>query len=120
MDEFKENIQKWCNALRSGEYEQAAGLLQNSKGFCCLGVACMEFIPKDKRLLRKGTGHLEGSTPDYFQLHSPRWLRGINRDFERKTYPANLSLVDLNDSGKYSFDEIADCLEAVYIHEVLK
>lgn len=29
---------KWDAALRSGEYEQAAGCLATPSGFCCLGV----------------------------------------------------------------------------------
>lgn len=32
--------QKWVRALRSGEYNQTQGALQDRKGFCCLGVLC--------------------------------------------------------------------------------
>jgi hypothetical protein len=31
---------RWVAALRSGEYQQTQGVLQNSEGFCCLGVLC--------------------------------------------------------------------------------
>ena len=30
--------EKWLNALRSGEYNQATGKLKTPQGFCCLGV----------------------------------------------------------------------------------
>ena len=37
---MNENAKKWVAALRSGEYRQTQGILQDSNGFCCLGVAC--------------------------------------------------------------------------------
>jgi hypothetical protein len=37
----QENIRKWVEALRSGEYEQGTGRLKTRDGsYCCLGVAC--------------------------------------------------------------------------------
>jgi hypothetical protein len=36
----KDLFTKWLAALRSGEYKQAAGVLKNSEGYCCLGVLC--------------------------------------------------------------------------------
>ena len=30
----------WVAALRSGDYEQAQGVLKRDGGFCCLGVLC--------------------------------------------------------------------------------
>lgn len=30
----------WLAALRSGEYQQAEGMLRSDVGFCCLGVLC--------------------------------------------------------------------------------
>src|SRR5947199_768483 len=36
----RENIQKWVDALRSGDYKQTIGALENEYGNCCLGVAC--------------------------------------------------------------------------------
>lgn len=37
---MNENAKKWVAALRSGEYRQTQGVLKDSNGFCCLGVAC--------------------------------------------------------------------------------
>lgn len=49
MSVNKENMKKWVDALRSGDYKQASGTLRRIgydgdnvvvKGMCCLGVAC--------------------------------------------------------------------------------
>lgn len=114
MQVQKRTIQKWCTALRSGEYKQGIETLQSTKGFCCLGVACSVVI-LPKNTTRKHSGYLHGAFPDD-QLYAPKWLQNINYDFGDLT---GKSLSDLNDSGKYNFNEIADLLEAVYIHKVL-
>ena len=36
----RENIRKWVDALRSGEFKQAEGALRRADSHCCLGVAC--------------------------------------------------------------------------------
>ena len=55
MKPTKDDIQKWCEALRSGKYNQGHQTLQSTTGFCCLGVACIEFIPKSELLIREET-----------------------------------------------------------------
>ena len=115
----KRTILKWTKALRSGKYKQTTGALQDGNGFCCLGVACDVFIPKmhqEKTTLN----YLAGELPED-QFTSPQWLKKINRDLENKTRGTNetLGLVGLNDSGNYNFNEIADTIEAVYIHGAL-
>lgn len=121
----KREIAKWCKALRSGKYSQTKFSLQNDKGFCCLGVACDVFI-SDKYKLKTGGGYLSGCLPTKSeQPHAPEWLRYVNGSFGDKT---GLKLYHLNDTGvrfdnaleRLTFDEIADCLEAVYIRGVLK
>lgn len=115
----KRTIQKWCDELRSGKYSQTKNALNNSAGFCCLGVACKVFIPKNKQ--RISFGHIDGFLPDD-QKNSPKWLKNISNDFQQLT---GKDLYRLNDGDtainlqNYSFNEIADLLEAVYIHEVL-
>jgi hypothetical protein len=38
---MKKDIKElWVNALESGEYAQAQGVLKNENGYCCLGVLC--------------------------------------------------------------------------------
>lgn len=121
------DIEKWCKALRSGKYKQGKGMLQRGDEFCCMGVACKIFIPKHKLLIEHGD--ITGDFPSR-QTHSPGWLAMINNDFTLKTGD---SLSTINDSGAIigldslglnyrqpvSFDEIADLLEAVYVHKVL-
>jgi hypothetical protein len=36
---IRENVEAWCDALESGEYEQTKGALYKDGGYCCLGVA---------------------------------------------------------------------------------
>jgi hypothetical protein len=118
----KKTIQKWCDALRSGEYEQGRGKLQSGDNeFCCLGVACKTFIPNsalitlpDCALIHK-TPYLSGALPSS-QTSSPLWLLEVNDDL---SYLTGKTLSSLNDIYEYNFNEIADTLEAVYIHKVL-
>ncbi len=112
----KQSIQKWCKALRSGKYKQTTRKLQSANGFCCLGVCVKEFVPK-KNIRLDIFGHLCGFLPTYeAQPGVPEWIADINSDFRQKT---ETNIHQLNDNEKLTFDEIADCLEAVYIHEVL-
>lgn len=104
-----EDIKKWVAALRSGEYKQGKGALQSKDGYCCLGVGCDIFIPKDKQVLDP-MGLLMGSYPNS-QLLAPSWLPAINLDYSNKN---KTMLSTLNDNGK-SFDEIADLIEKEYL-----
>ena len=45
------DLKKWIAALRSGKYSQTKEYLQDSRGYCCLGVACEILIPKKKIIL---------------------------------------------------------------------
>jgi len=127
MRPTKNQIQKWVIALRSGEYSQTTGTLEDDSGHCCLGVACEVFIPK-KLQIRDNDGYLIGGMPSGLpasQAASPEWLSQIERILE--TY-----IPGLNDDGvviidtehreqhePFTFDEIADLLEYEYIYEVL-
>lgn len=119
----KSEIRKWIKALRSGEYRQARGRLQTERGYCCLGVACKVFIPPKLQQLTMYDVVLSGGLPGG-QPAAPRWLKNISENFERLT---GLSLVALNDMEwnesdvlqAFTFDEIADLLQLVYLEEVL-
>lgn len=120
----KREIQKWVDALRSGEYQQTRGVLESATGFCCLGVACKVLIPEAKQYWGMG-GRLMGSFPGA-QEWAPNWLRKIPGDFRQRF---GFGLDGLNDVGfvvdseltlePFTFDEIADLLQAVYIEGVL-
>lgn len=109
-------LKKWIRELYSGSWKQTRSVLQDDSGYCCLGVACELFIPKDKLELRKG-GVMTGQFP-HNQKNAPEWLKGINDDFKKRVggYP---SLDDLNDGKEFTFEEIADCLQLVYIHKMV-
>lgn len=115
MKPSKKDIQKWCKALRSGEYKQTKETLQDENGFCCLGVACDLFIPKEKQSLYIDEPFMSGDMP-HDQPYSPDWLVVIEKEFRKVSEEL---LTCLNDDKDFTFDEIADVLEAVYIHEVL-
>lgn len=110
----KEDAQIWANALRSGEYKQGMYQLQSDNGHCCLGVACEVFIPKDKQN-RNALGGLIGGMP-FQQENAPRWLCNISDDLYRRM---GVSFSKLNDTLDYSFDDIANLIELVYVHGAL-
>lgn len=120
----EKNVEKWVSALRSGEYSQAQGALQTKAGYCCLGVACKTFIPLNKQVVYDN--QLYGkSLNDFDQPNSPQWLKDINYDFTKKTTISLISLNDGHNTAKtndqiFTFDEIADLLQAVYIEKVLE
>lgn len=117
----KTAIRKWVNALRSGVYSQTYGELQKKNGFCCLGVACMEFIPMYKLVFeplndgKSGSVKLFGTTP-FQQDNAPDWLININAHFYKLT---GQNLAALNDIHGFNFDEIADLLQLVYLEAAL-
>lgn len=79
----------WVTALRSGEYQQTAGRLQDDTGYCCLGVLC--------------------------DLHaksvSQNWHRGADGEYYYLSYAATLPLevtmwAGITDNAGYFGDEI--------------
>lgn len=113
MKPRKQQIEKWVIALRSGKYKQTQRVLQNHNGFCCLGVACNIFAPNYRK---DRYGDLIGELPQEC-FGAPKWLREVSCLLHPKLESLD-TLQNLNDDG-HSFDEIADILEAVFIHEVL-
>jgi len=101
----------WIQALRSGEFKQGRGQLEGAEGFCCMGTACKVLVPEYQTL----DGMLVGGFPRRGR-GAPKWLTEISKDFALKKLSY---LEELNDNAGATFDEIADLLEAVYIHQVL-
>jgi hypothetical protein len=109
---------RWVKALESGQYVQIKQRLASlhsigKVGHCCLGVACMLFIPAGKRVTRvvEGLIMLDYNMP-VSQLHAPAWLRHIN-DWFRKV--DGISLADMNDKNNNSFKEIAEQIKTKLI-----
>jgi hypothetical protein len=101
---------KWLNALRSGEYDQATGALYDDNidgdgnpGFCCLGVL--------QHCLTGGVefdGGISGAVP------SDEWLDEFNiktNDFQVFYKDDVQTLADLNDCEGLTFKQIANIIE---------
>ena len=114
--------QKWVDALRSGEYEQAEGKLRRISGYCCLGVLCdlvkgelgLEWKQWDGENyfelgagganagLPKSVTDLVGLPDDVGLVKLPRPIKITNR--------VEGNLAYLNDAGA-DFNFIADVIE---------
>lgn len=111
----EEQIKVWVSELRSGKYKQIKGWLNACGGYCCFGVACKTLIPEPLLIMSKYSDTINGAYPSD-QPHAPKWLKEINLDFIEKT---SQSLSHINDNTDFTFDEIADLIELVYIHKAL-
>src|ERR1044072_180997 len=109
MEINKDELRIWIAALRSGEYQQGNGTLQSKNGYCCLGVACKVLIPA--KSLKFLDDKLAGNYPED-QPKSPKWLRHIDLDVKTKF---GIQLSELNDARNWSFNQIADLLEKLYL-----
>ena len=113
--------QRWLEALRSGEYKQTTENLQNSNGFCCLGVLCdLHAKEHGTKWVRQTDGYeLYGET-QILPLSVQEWA-GLDNDigglvdfeYERDgvMYVTSESLPEINDSWTKNYNEIADLIE---------
>tara|TARA_R110000824_G_scaffold210851_1_gene396704 strand:+ start:183 stop:572 length:390 start_codon:yes stop_codon:yes gene_type:complete len=121
----KEKIQKWVDALRSGVYKQGRRSLCKDEGHCCLGVLC-EIAMKDGAAIKKE----KSDDKVYFNKHSAmppteayQWLfyNKVDKDSIDKILRYQLKALGstrldlLNDSERYTFDQIADVLEEQHL-----
>jgi hypothetical protein len=106
-----ENQKLWVKELREGGHKQAKGSLQNSEGYCCLGVACLAYEKATgKKVYRGGLNNFltGGGLDNYCEVIEWLSLRsplGCSLD---DNIPA---LSTLNDNHGKSFAEIADLIE---------
>mgnify|MGYP001765049546 CR=1 FL=1 len=110
------NLRKrWVKALRSGKYVQGTGgylgikLGKSPMAYCCLGVACVVLDRQNtiKRASRNGdpcmvleNGGFTGMPGGFLQN-----VLGITDD------SFAIKLAELNDSGEYTFEDLADIIE---------
>jgi len=135
------NRAKWLTALKSGEYEQTInGVLKDpyTNSYCCLGVACValgiparehddhvffrgetELAPEEvvKMLgLNNNGGALKTSKLDYLWADIDAGVVDYNSLSEDKQKHLEMykrgTLTEANDSGEYSFKDIAEFIEA--------
>jgi len=99
--------QKWIDALRSGEYEQAKFTLKCEYGYCCLGVLTdlyiqendLEWVYDNKSNNYEFDGN-EGSLCNYVI----KWSDFPDGKVEEE-------LIKMNDTTLKTFSEIADYIE---------
>jgi hypothetical protein len=113
---MNENAQKWINALRSGKYKQARGVLTDRDGgHCCLGVACELAVElgittrhKYEAGVRYGEDGTSMATPP---LEVQEWLGLLDQwgSFRNEEGGFSDALTEMNDNGA-SFEEIADVI----------
>ena len=116
---------KWLAELRSGKYKQNVGGLCRNGKFCCLGVICDLYSKQAGAVITSITGYdtiisydglsavLSERIKKYIGL---RHLNGAAKEF------ASDSLAAFNDSGAYSFKDIAKIVEedpGLYFTEAL-
>ena len=93
---------KWLKALRSGDFKQTTGELQDSEGYCCLGVACRIQHP---RMKLEGIGYIsKGGFKRLRDVNVPKLIKGEDEN------PIASKLAGMNDQGE-SFKTIADYIE---------
>ena len=114
-----DNIRLWVNDLRSGEFEQGTGQLNQVKDgvdqYCCLGVACETARKNGLRMsvVNDATGDKVYDREQAFLPDSVmNWLGLDSRNPSFKGRPAT----DWNDGNLASLDEIAALVEAEYLN----
>ena len=127
--------ERWIKALRSDKYEQTQSRLRDAHGYCCLGVLCdvimketkseLEWeLDEDKNTYYLGDIHYGGLPTTYQQMMGLitdegeielNLIKNESTAIRLKEYEAGTSrrviLTVLNDSGKWSFEDIADLIE---------
>lgn len=114
----KELKAKWVAALRSGEYQQAQGVLCNGSAFCCLGVLSkvaafpeyngQHFLVPEEDEEGNCTGDAELSDDEEL----PDFI--LERIGMRSQDQEHLALMNDGDGNtrSHTFNEIADYIEA--------
>lgn len=123
-EEQKENIKKWIDALRSGKYQQGRKALRregDGDEYCCLGVACAIYVEEtgDGVWTRsfatcKFILELTYEVPE--EAYLPLAVQGFfGLDHHDPRIGGVVTLTSLNDSGKHTFEEIADIIEREFM-----
>lgn len=118
MEKMNQEVkQKWVAALRSGEYTQGQGSLKNAKSeYCCLGVLCdvakrEGLAVIEKYLPFEGLYTFDGDMT-FLPMSVENWAQ-LSTEAPYVLVGAGMERLDhLNDSGDFSFDQIADLIEA--------
>jgi hypothetical protein len=140
-----EVIQKWIDALTSGEYQQGTGMLQSAEGeYCCLGVLCdlyiketgqgswvrgMDSVTGDEFVEFASGSDFVHSMPTYevyqwaglteLGVEMDQYTNAptwVEVDNEEKGIRGTYCLTNLNDMQNFTFEQIADTLRKNYLN----
>jgi hypothetical protein len=114
---INENMKKVLVALRSGEYKQVHGTIQNHCGYCVLGVMCDVYERETGHTLRRRAVDDEDDITDNLLIGSDlddhlgvrKWVGLLDGEGVHDSGP---SLMIINDIEKKTFLEIADYIES--------
>lgn len=124
----QENVRKWVDALRSGDFEQRTGRLNAEGQYCCLGVACELALGDGVKVVKTlvepspyADHYAYDGKATFLPTSVQEWLGIIAEDPsvlftdpESET-EVTWGLVGINDGLGASFDQIADALERTYL-----
>lgn len=106
----------WVKALRSEQYHQSRCNLQNSAGYCCLGVLVDCYVQQSKgqwKWTQDGEGWIR-YIPGFHEKYDPEFLP---RDKQFREWTGSIPtdqehvLTQMNDWKGCDFNEIADYIE---------
>lgn len=110
---------KWLEALRSGAYKQASGVLRTSAdSYCCLGV--LSQLASDEGIIPqpsifngtyRWTSEAGNSGNMYLIPEVMEWAGLESASGELRTEDYSMNLSRMNDSGEHDFESIADMIE---------
>tara|TARA_R110000851_G_scaffold53830_1_gene127593 strand:+ start:3295 stop:3636 length:342 start_codon:yes stop_codon:yes gene_type:complete len=106
---MNDNMRKVLVALRSGEYKQARGVLQDTGGFCCLGVMCDVYERETGNKLKRTPSGLLYGTSLLYHVVVKEWV-GLKANTGGSD--SNEPLAAINDRSDSSFAYIADFIES--------
>jgi hypothetical protein len=114
----KEVADAWVEALRSGDYRQAKGMLREGDNFCCLGVLCDISKQGEFRDSPVGQTYFDGVDVRLASI-PPLVMEWAGMKSEGGAFLPRISLGGktadrlwkLNDQLEWSFEKIADFIE---------
>ena len=110
----------WLGALRSGDYEQGQGVLRCGEAYCCLGLLCVvaQFNPDwyrglpdedDMASIGLRSDPMVENVANVNGVFATEWKSGVSSVHPIIGYS---TLSTLNDKYGYTFNQIADVIEA--------
>lgn len=108
---------EWVAALRSGKYKQGKAFLHTVEdgkdSFCCLGVACsLSDVPGVKDANHVKYDHEKAVLPENVRIKLRLSTMGGATFLTKQNDNTRMTLISMNDSGEFSFDQIADFIES--------